>query len=250
VWYKEVLGVRRSLLVYVIVVALVGVFNAWGAGDSGGIILSQALEVSCFAAIVLALVVGTSLGRELSTQARSALMRPTSRERYAWTIFAVDLAAATIAYVAAAVIVVGTFQAAHGFASMDLRGVTPLSAIVLPLAAIFAFYGVTAACALATRGAVVTAVLLGPTLLALWVGAEIYKWPAAAFFRVFSLANPLIYLAAAITRIEHDAHPDLAPGIGTSSYAVLSVSTDATILLVIAIVTLALATFLWRRAEA
>jgi hypothetical protein len=249
-WYREVLSVRRSVLMFAIVVAVLGAFNAWGAGDSGGIILSEALDLACFATIVLTLVVGTNLGRELGTLAGAVLMRPAPRERYACTVFAVDLIALALAYLAASVAVVGPYEIAHGLAPMDARGVTMLTAIVLPLCAVFAFYGLTVACGVASRGALGAAILVGPVCLALWVGAAIYAWPITWLFRIVCVANPLIYLASAVNAIERAAHPALVSSTHDSSfYAGLTVGTDATILFAIGAVALLLATLLWKRAE-
>jgi hypothetical protein len=249
-WYKEALAMRRALIVYAIVVVVIAALNAWGAGDSGGIYVSQAFDAGSFFGIILALVVGTSLGSERGAQARSALLRPASRERYAWTVFAVDLLALAVAYLLGTGIFTGAYQAAHGFPPMDLSGVTVMTAVILPLAAIFAFYGLASACAVATRAAPASSILVGPICLALWVGAEIYAWPAARIFRVLCFANPLMYVAAAVARIERVAHPaTIAAASGGDFYAALPVAADAGVLLAIAAVALLVATFLWKRAE-
>jgi hypothetical protein len=138
-WYREALAVRRSLIVYAIVIVAIGAFNAWGAGDSGGIYLSQAIAVATVAASILALVVGTSLGSELGETAHSALMRPISRAGYAWTVFAVNVIALVIAYLGGLVIFVGTYEAAHGLAPIDLRGVSALTAAALPVGTMLAW---------------------------------------------------------------------------------------------------------------
>jgi hypothetical protein len=250
-WYKEMLAVQRALIAFVIVVALISAFNAWGPSESGGIMLSQALEASCLFAIVLALVIGTSLGRELGTIARSALLRPMSRERYAWSVFAVDLLALAVAYIAASAAITGFLEIAHGFAPMDFSGVTPTTAVIFPLVAICAFYGVTAVCAVMTRGALGGAILLGPICLALWIGAAVYVWGAAPLLRILCLVNPAMYFAAAINAIERQAHPELAsPALRGDFYASLSVGADTAILFCIAAATLLFTAFLWRRAEA
>jgi hypothetical protein len=249
-WYKEALAMRRALVVFAIVVAVLGALNAWGAGDSGGIYLSQALDVACFAAIVLALVVGTHLGSERGAQARLALLRPVPRERYAWTIFVVDMVALVVAYGLGVLFIAGTYEAAHGFAPMDFHGVTATTAVLLPLAAIFAFYGLTALCAVAARGALAVSLLVGPVCLVVWVGGAIYRWPAAQAFRLVCIVNPLMYLASAIARIEDAAHP--TPGSTASGggfYAALPVGVDCAMLLAIAAIALLIATFLWKRAE-
>ena len=250
-WYKEMLAVRRALVVFVVVVALIGSFNAWGPRESGGIMLSQALEAACLFTIVLALIIGTSLGRELGTLARAALLRPASRERYAWSVFAVDMLALAIAYGAASVAIVGFFEIAHGFAPMDFAGVTILTAVVFPLAALYAFYGLTALCGVVTRGALGGAIALGPICLALWIGAAVYAWGAASLFRILCLIDPAMYFASAVNAIERRAHPVLtAPALRGDFYATLSVGADTAILLCIAASTLLVAALLWRSAEA
>ncbi len=93
-WYKEALAMRRALIVYAIVIAAIAVLNAWGAGDEGGIYLTQAmLVVAALTTSILALITGNSLGSERGDMARTALLRPISRGGYAWTVFAVDIAA-------------------------------------------------------------------------------------------------------------------------------------------------------------
>jgi hypothetical protein len=249
-WYKEALAMRRPLIVYAIVVATIAALNAWGAGDSGSIYVSQAIDVGCFFAIVLALVVGSNLGRERGAQAGSALLRPVSRERYAWTVLGVGMFALVVAYFAGIVIFVGTYQVAHGLPPMDMRGVTVITAIFLPLGAILAFYGLAAACAVATRAAVAWSILLGPICLVLWVGAEIYAWPAGKVFRVLCFVNPLIYVAAAIAQIERQAHPaTIAAANGSDYYAALSTGVDSIALFVIAAIALHAAAYLWKHAE-
>jgi hypothetical protein len=131
-----------------------------------------------------------------------------------------------------------------------MTGVTVTTAVILPLAAIFAFYGLTAACSVATRAALATSILVGPICLAVWVGAEIYAWPAATFFRIISFVNPAIYLAAAIAKIERTAHPaTISPATGGDLYARLPVGADSAMLVGIALVALVIAALLWKRAE-
>ncbi len=167
------------------------------------------------------------------------------------SVFAVDLLALAVAYISASVAIVGFFQIAHGFAPIDFSGVTPMTAVVFPFAAICAFYGVTAVCGVIMRGAVGGAILLGPICLALWIGAAVYVWGAASFFRILCLFNPAMYFAAAINAIERQAHPELAsPALRGDFYASLSVGADTAILFCIAAATLLFTALLWQRAEA
>ncbi len=152
-WYKEALSTRRALVAYAIVIGAIAMLNAWAAGDEGGIYVTQAtLGAGAVTTSILALFVGTSLGAERRDMARTALLRPISRERYAWTVFGVDIAALCVAYIGAAVIIIATFQAAHGFPPMDRHGVSLLTCVVLPLGAVLAWYGLTTACSVTSRG--------------------------------------------------------------------------------------------------
>lgn len=208
-WYKEALAMRRALVVYAIVIGVIAVLNAWGAGDEGGIYLTQAtLGVAVVTTSILALIAGNSLGNECGDMARTALLRPISRGGYAWTVFAVDIAALFVAYVGAAAIVIATFQAAHGFAPMDLHGVSLLTCVVLPFGAVLAWYGLTTVCSVTSRGSRVVAVLIGPISYVLWLGATAEVRNVAKSFQVLCVVNPLMYLTAAAERVERQAHPN------------------------------------------
>lgn len=249
-WYKEALAVRRALIVFGLVVAALGVFNAWGAGDTGGIYMSQAVFAATLVTCMLALIVGASLGRERATLARSALLRPIAREAYAWTVFAVDVAALLVAYAVSLFLIAGTYELAHGLAAMDMRGITPMTLLILPFGAIVATYGITEVCGITSRGNATVTVAIGPVFIALWLGAAVYGWGVARLFQVLCLLNPLMYLATAFEHVELYAHPGTVGSLRNGVYDALPVSADTTILLAIALASLIVATLAWKRAEA
>lgn len=248
-WYRELLADRRALIIYAIVMIIAGAFNAWGAGDSGGIYLSQAVAIAAVAACVFALVIGMHLGNERKNTAHFTFVRPISRSGYAWTVFAVDIGSVAVAYIVGLAALVLPYQLAHGFPAPDLHGISPLTAAILPFAGAFAWYGIATLTGVATRGARSAAVLLGPVALALWCGAVIYPWHAANVFRALSIINPLMYLFVGFQHIERAAHPQYA-GSPNGFYDALPVGADASILLIIGMSALLAATFAWQRAEA
>jgi len=250
-WYKEALSTRRALVAYAIVIGAIAMLNAWAAGDEGGIYVTQAtLGAGAVTTSILALFVGTSLGAERRDMARTALLRPISRERYAWTVFGVDIAALCVAYIGAAVIIIATFQAAHGFPPMDRHGVSLLTCVVLPLGAVLAWYGLTTACSVTSRGSRVVAVLIGPVCYVLWLGATAQVRQVAKAFQALCVVNPMMYLMAAIERVERQAHPNTLSLHDSGFYGMLPLAADATILYAIGIGALLVATLAWKRAEA
>ena len=247
-WYKEFLAVRRPLAAYAIVIALVSVFNAWGAGDNGGIILSQAIAVSTGATSILALVLGTHLENERTKSGRSALLRPISRAGYAVTVFTVDAIALAVAYTGTVLLIAGIYEAAHHFAAVDTRGVSLLNSLALPVGAIAAWYAISTACGVGFRSKAAN-VLVGPISLALWCGAAVYTWHAAAVFRLLCIVNPIAYFIAAVGRIEQTAHPGMVGQAGGGFYNALPIGTDTAVLFLLAAAGFVLATLAWKRAE-
>jgi hypothetical protein len=249
-WFRETLAMRRVLIVYTIVIAAIAALNAWGAGDAGGIYFTQAtLGAAGVSASVLAIFVGNRLGRERGKMATSALLRPISREGYAWTIFAVDSATLVLAYTIAATLIVGTYQAAHGFPPLDLRGASLLTCVILPLGGVFAFYGLMTVCSVLTRGSRFVAILVGPLTWILYLAANVQVHAIARPFQLVGIINPTMYLMAAIANVEASAHPGTMKLQETGVFGVLPLSLDATILYSIALSSLLLATLSWKRAE-
>ena len=209
--YTEFLRVRRTLLIYTLVIAGLVILTLvlWSFSDAhhgividghthhGGqhdqIPLSFLLAGSGYISAIVACILGSILGGERQHVAL-AWTKPVSRERFALTYLAVDVVAMCAAFLILLAFVVFTIWA-MGFGSLLVLDARSGELLLLGLGFMFAFYGVVRALGtLFGRGGLIAG-LTWPVGLVLASLAQ-FQLPNAFHYFLIALNffNPLAYL--------------------------------------------------------
>ncbi len=245
-YYKELLVVRRALVIYAIVLAVLSVVTivSW-AGDktafSSASWTLEAMAGTCgWVVCGFALVLGTGLGNERREAGRAAFIRPMPRERYACAVIGVDVAALIAAYFFTVLVNALAFiVATHHGVTMTL---SLFNVVIMPLSGVLAFYGVTLALGVLFTRSTLVAILVLPVSLLLW-GAVSTDWSAEPAFIPLNVINPVAYFAPAVSMMQ-DPH---FRGIGP--FWLLSSAMDTLILYGFFAAGVIVAIVAWSRAE-
>ena len=241
--YKAVLSIRRQLVVFAIAMIAYHLIFAYAQIDTASktnVLAQLTLGGPTYFAALLAIACGANLSLERSETGRTSLLFPISRVRMALATFAVDGVGLTLAYAFACVLGIGVSLARHG-PTFTLRGGSLLACIVLPLAAIAAFYGVVALVSVVVGHGRYSALVVALVciLLFMFTASDV---PASKTFAWLNIVNPLLYLSLASEILLGHVH-------NLDIYARLSLKDIASILGVIALVSLTSATLIFRRAR-
>lgn len=239
--YKAILAFRRQLVVFAIAMVAYQLLFSWTIDTATSNPLALlTLGGPAYYVVTLAIVCGVNLSLERSETGRSSLLFPISRARMALTTFAVDGFGLAIAYAIACVLTLGASLLIHGSA-FTLRGGGFVQCVVLPLAAIAAFYGFVALVSVAVGRGRYTALIV-PIVCILLFMATATDVPGHQNFAWLNIVNPLLYLGLASEIVLGRVH-------SLDIYSKLTLEDIAAILGAIALVSLTLATILFRRAR-
>jgi hypothetical protein len=242
--YKAVLSIRRQLVVFAIaMIAYHLIFFAYaqiGTAPNTNVLAQLTLGGPAYLTALLAVACGANLSLERSETGRTSLLFPISRVRMALATFAVDGVGLTLAYAYACVLGIGVSLALHG-PTFTLRGGSLLACIVLPLAAIAAFYGVVALVSVVVGHGRYSALAVAFVCILLFMFTD-SDVPGYKIFAWLNIVNPLLYLSLASELVLGHVHK-------LDIYTRLSLKDIAKILGVIAVVSLTSANLIFRRAR-
>lgn len=240
--YKAALSIRRQLVIFAIAMLVYHILFAYAQIDTAAttnVLVQLTLGGPAYFTVLLAIACGANLSLERSETGRVSLLFPISRIRMALATFAVDGVGLAIAYAYACALAIGVSLVTHG-PSFTLRGGSLVACIVLPLAAIAAFYGIVAlASVIAGHGRYVAPVVAAICIVLFMFTAQ--DVPMHGFTQWLNILNPLLYLALASEILLGRVH-----SLG-DFYAHLSLGEITAILATIALVSLTSATLIFRR---
>lgn len=242
--YKAVLAIRRQLIVFAIGMLVYHILFAYAQIDvaaTTNVLVQLTLGGPAYFTALLAIVCGVNLSLERSETGGVSLLFPISRVRMALTTFAVDGVGLLLAYAYACALAIGASLVTHG-PTFTLRGGSLVGCIVLPLAAIAAFYGVVVAVSTLARGGryLAPVVAVGCILLFMLTAEDV---PIRHSIQWLNIVNPLLYLSLASELLLGRVH-DL-----NAFYVNRSLGEITSILATIALVSLTFATLVFRRAR-
>ena len=241
--YKAVLSMRRQLVVFVIAMIAYHVFFWWTELDTAARtnpLAQLTLGGPAYFTALLAIACGANIALERSETGRTSLLFPISRIHMALATFTVDGLGLAFAYAIACVLDIGVSLAFHGSA-FTLHGGGIFACIVLPLAAIAAFYGVVALVSVVVGHGRYAAIVVafGCILLFMFTASDV---PGYRAFAWLNIVNPLLYLSLASEIVLGRVH-------NLAIYDRLSLEEIAASLVTIALVSLISATLIFRRAR-
>ncbi len=248
-YYKEYLRARKPLFVYALVWAslflLTSLITLWVpmTGDDGGnkgagpvpLAWPKLLEVAGFIASIIATVLGSVLAQENNGHLELALTKSYSRDAYATTVIAVDMAAIVLAELVAFAFILVHILIFHHATNQLVAGPEPVFNALRFLLFPLAWYAIIVGLSARLRGAAVIQALIWPLAIGLAAMREI---PASGAWQVWHDMFVAINAFNPLTYISHGAGASDSGAVG------------ATVLATLVIAGYAGAVLQWRRVEA
>ena len=234
-YYKEYLRARKPLLVYTFVwaslfvltslitllVPMTGHDDASKGGGPVPLAWPKLLEVAGFIASIIATVLGSVLATENNGHLELALTKSYSRDAYATTVIAVDIAAILVAELVAFAFILLHILIFHHATNQLVAGPDPffnaLRFILFPLA----WYAIIVGLSAGSRGAAVIQGLIWPLAIGLLAMRAI---PASGAWQIWHDVFVAINAFNPLTYLSHGAHASDSGVVGAMVLAALVIA--------------------------